>query len=66
MKEAERELTGAEKANDAAEMAGWGVEEAEAQNNKEASKYPIFLFTKHCSSVLRSRKSDPCCLDTHL
>lgn len=39
MKGAERELTGQQGVSDAAEMAGWGVEEAEARNKKEASEY---------------------------
>lgn len=38
MKKAESDLTGKEHVNDAAEMAGWGVEEAQERNKKEASK----------------------------
>ncbi len=41
MKKAEHDTTGGEKINDGAEMAGWGVEEADAKYKSEASKYLI-------------------------
>jgi len=37
MKTAEHDATGGEQASDAVEMAGWGVEEADEKNKKEAS-----------------------------
>ncbi len=45
MKKAERDNTGSENINDGAEMAGWGVEEADAKNKSEASEYLISLLT---------------------
>lgn len=38
VKDAELEFTGKETVNEGVEMAGWGVEEADAQNKKDASK----------------------------
>ena len=38
MKKTEVEMTGDDNINDTVEMAGWGVEEAEANNKKDASK----------------------------
>lgn len=38
MKKAEKDLTGEEHVSDAAEMAGWGVEEAQERNKKDASE----------------------------
>jgi len=37
MKKAEQDMTGGETINDGVEMAGWGVEEAEAANKKDAN-----------------------------
>ncbi|KAJ8062313.1 hypothetical protein OCU04_008860 [Sclerotinia nivalis] len=37
MKKAEHDITGSDKINDGVEMAGWGVEEAEERNKKDAS-----------------------------
>jgi len=45
MKKAELEMTGDEKINGGVEMAGWGVEEAEAANKKDASTFSILLPT---------------------
>lgn len=43
MKSAEKEYTGNQTVTDGVEMAGWGVEEAEAQNRKDASMLHLFL-----------------------
>lgn len=37
MKKSEKEITGENTISDGAEMAGWGVEEAEERNNSHAS-----------------------------
>lgn len=51
MKSAEKEYTGNQTVTDGVEMAGWGVEEAEAQNRKDASKLHLFL-TLSCLYML--------------
>jgi hypothetical protein len=38
MKKATREVTGDDTINDGVEMAGWGVEEAEKNNKRDASE----------------------------
>lgn len=37
MRKAEQDITGSDKISDGVEMAGWGVEEAEEKNKKDAS-----------------------------
>lgn len=37
MKKAKHDITGSDKINDGVEMAGWGVEEAEERNKRDAS-----------------------------
>jgi len=37
MKQAEQDITGGQQVNEHVEMAGWGVEEAEERNKKDAS-----------------------------
>jgi len=37
MKKAEKDMTGGDQISEGAEMAGWGVEEAEQRNKSEAS-----------------------------
>ena len=44
LKQAEREITGGEQINEHVEMAGWGVEEANAKNKRDASEYYLFLW----------------------
>jgi hypothetical protein len=44
VKQAEREFTGQENVTEGLEMAGWGVEEAEARNKKDASKQCSILI----------------------
>lgn len=44
MKKAEKDVTGQEAICDGVEMAGWGVEEADAKNKSEASMYNFFPF----------------------
>lgn len=44
MKKAEKDVTGQEAISDGVEMAGWGVEEADAKNKSEASMYNFFPF----------------------
>lgn len=39
MKQAEQDITGGDQISEHVEMAGWGVEEAEQANKKEASKF---------------------------
>jgi hypothetical protein len=40
MKKTEKEITGGEHINEGAEMAGWGVEEADERNKSHASMLP--------------------------
>jgi hypothetical protein len=42
---AERQMTGKQEVSEHVEMAGWGVEEAQARNKKDASKLTLILFT---------------------
>lgn len=51
MKKAELDLTGKEDVNDAAEMAGWGVEEAQERNKRDASKSPFSLPYKYLEAM---------------
>jgi hypothetical protein len=41
---AERQMTGKQEVSEHVEMAGWGVEEAQARNKKDASKLTLILF----------------------
>jgi hypothetical protein len=45
MKKAERQVTGSQEVSDHADMAGWGVEEAEQRNKAEASTCPPYFFS---------------------
>jgi hypothetical protein len=44
VKAAEKEYTGKEVVTDGVEMAGWGVEEADIENKRDASKSLCFLI----------------------
>jgi hypothetical protein len=44
MRKAEQEMTGDDKINDRVDMAGWGVEEAEAANKKDASMFTLLCY----------------------
>ena len=44
VKQAERQMTGKQDVSDHVEMAGWGVEEAQERNRKDASEYTYFLI----------------------
>jgi hypothetical protein len=44
MKKTEHDTTGSERINDGVEMAGWGVEEADAKYKSEASTYLMSLL----------------------
>jgi len=44
MKKAEKDMTGGDQISEGAEMAGWGVEEAEQRNKSEASMLPLLFF----------------------
>ena len=49
MKKTEHAVTGGDSVSDGVEMAGWGVEEADARHKKDASTYlmQLYSFTVH-------------------
>lgn len=54
MKKAEQDTIGGERVNDAVEMAGWGVEEAEKKHKAEASMFSLavlFSPSTHSSEI---------------
>ncbi len=44
VKQAERQMTGKQDVSDHVEMAGWGVEEAQERNKKDASEWRFVPF----------------------
>jgi hypothetical protein len=63
MKKAEHDTTGGERINDAVDVAGWGVEEAEMKHKAEAStlSYAIpNLSSSHSYQILLSKPSLTC------
>lgn len=49
VKQAERKITGKQDVTDHVEMAGWGVQEAQERNKKDASEYTHFLLMSSLS-----------------